>query len=585
VRLVQLGQVLRTVRHFTPRQAVAQVLHVLRGASASRVDPIPAPSRSVTTASVTFLPAPVHAHYDGVRGFELIHRSHRFRDQIDWNYEGEGPLWVFHLHQFDYLRAPSHSAATRRRLIEDWIEYCEDGPGWAPHPISLRTLSWGKLLLTPGALDLNEAQSKRLYASMALQAETLSRGLEIRLQANHLFSNLLGVVFAGLLFEGEHANRWLARESELRREIEIQIQQDGSHIEGSPMYHALLLENVLDLLNLARTCGARAPAPLIASLEGAAARMLSAHRVWTHPDGEIALLGDSAFEIAHPTAALEAYAASLGIEAKCPAHTGALADAGVWRLESRDLVVIATAAPPSPAYQPGHAHCDALSFELSLGTERVVTDTGVSEYIPGELREISRRTLSHATMQIDDSEQSEIWAPHRVGGRCRVGVDAATESRLDAHCTSWSRPGTRHHRSFQLSSGRLTIEDRIEGAPAPVTFALPLAPGLQAELRVRNRTGAGGGNGADAGEDHAPELASESWQLIVKLRDGRRMTVELPKGVTWSIESSAYFPRFGTQIERACLVGKADEFKAGTWRFSISRGNSRNSTRSRRGRR
>jgi uncharacterized heparinase superfamily protein len=34
-----------------------------------------------------------------------------------------------------------------------------------------------------------------------------------------------------------------------------------------------------------------------------------------------------------------------------------------------------------PSYQPGHAHCDALSFELCIGRERVVTDTGVTEYV------------------------------------------------------------------------------------------------------------------------------------------------------------------------------------------------------------
>lgn len=559
MRLAQFGQILRTVRHLRPHQLAAEVLHVLTGGKKPAKRPIAAPTRSVAAASVPFLPAPAHARFDGACGFELIHRAHHFRDKIDWNYEGQGALWSFHLHQFDYLRAPSHTGPARWQLIDDWIEHCVDGTGWAPHPISLRTLSWGKLLLTPGALALREDQATRMSASMAQQIETLSRGLEIRLQANHLFSNLLGVVFAGLLFEGERADAWLVLESDLRREIAIQIQADGSHIEGSPMYHALLLENVLDLLNLARATDVRAPAALIASLEDAARRMLGAHRVWTHPDAEIALLGDAAFGIAHPPELLEAYAGSLGIEAKCPTPAGALVDAGVYRMESRDFVLIATASPPSPAYQPGHAHCDALSFELSVGTERVVTDTGVSEYIPGILREISRRTVSHATLQIDDTEQSEIWAPHRIGGRSAVGIKLATESRLDAHCTSWSRPRTRHHRSFQLADGQLMIEDRIEGELVPLTFVLPLAPGLEPELgaisadRDRNGTGAG-----------------DRSELSLRLRDRRRLTIELPSGVNWAIERSSYFPRFGEHVERACLVGKADGFKAGTWRFSVS---------------
>ena len=131
-------------------------------------------------------------------------------------------------------------------LIDDWIEHCHEGGGWSPHPISLRILSWGKLLLTPGALSLDPGQAQRLNASLGQQAQALSERLETRLQGNHLFSNILSCVFAGLMFEGKQADSWLALESSLLREFDLQILEDGSHVERSPMYHALLLENVLD---------------------------------------------------------------------------------------------------------------------------------------------------------------------------------------------------------------------------------------------------------------------------------------------------------------------------------------------------
>lgn len=103
------------------------------------------------------------------------------------------------------------------------------------------------------------------------------------------------------------------------------------------------------------------------------------------------------------------------------------------------------------------------------------------------------------------------------------------------------------------------IEDRIEGELVPLTFVLPLAPGLEPELGAisanRDRDGTG---------------ASDRSELSLRLRDRRRLTIELPSGVNWAIERSSYFPRFGEHVERACLVGKADGFKAGTWRFSVS---------------
>ncbi len=560
MRPTHLSRTLRHVRHLRPAQITAQLRHLLvgEGRQSSRAPTLP--PRHVSAVAVRFPPAPAHAHYDGALGFELIHRSHRFRGEIDWNDLGNGPLWAFHLHQFDYARAPTLSAKSRWRLIDHWIENCDEGAGWAPHPISLRILSWGKLLLTPGALDLSPDQAARMHTSMAHQVETLAGALETRLQANHLFSNIASVVFAGLLFEGERADTWLALESRMRREIARQIQADGSHIEGSPMYHALLLENVLDLLNLSRAAGDRAPDSLIASLEDAASRMLGAHHVWTHPDGEIALLGDAAFDIAQPPRVLEAYAGLLGIDPVGPAREGVLEDAGIFRMQSGDLVLIATASPPTPAYQPGHAHCDALSFELSIGDERVVTDTGVTEYILGPLREISRETASHATLQIDGSEQSEIWAAHRVGGRCRVEVENIAPDRLDAYCVSWSRPRTRHHRSFQLAGGRLLIEDRIVGDPMPVRFALPLAPGLDPQLRATD---------SSTKAAATAEATPGPMTLELVLRSGRSVRVDLPVGVHWSIERRAYFPRFGETVERACLVGNSESFRFGTWRFSL----------------
>jgi uncharacterized heparinase superfamily protein len=556
------GRVLRTVRHIRPRQALAQLQYLVRGKAAPVTWDEPAPALAVTPGSVEpFLPAPDHARFDGHRRIALIGREVAFRDEIDWDFSGEGPLWAYHLHQFDYLRSPSLSPQARWALMHDWIEHCEGGVGWNPHPISLRILSWAKLLLTPGALSLSAANAEILRASMARQVETLARNPELRLQGNHLFSNLLTVVFAGLLFEGEWAEGWLRREAALRRELQEQILSDGSHVEGSPMYHGLLLENLLDLLNLMRALPEGVPVPLLRAVEDCAGRMLGAQRVWTHPDGEIALLSDSAHGIAHSPDRIEAYAASLGVEIREPASPGALGDAGVFRFENGELTVIATASAPTPRYQPGHAHCDALSFELSVGDVRVVTDTGVSEYIPGRLRDLSRATCSHATLELDGLEQSEIWAAHRVGGRAGVQVDRVEADRcLEASCSPWATPRARHRRVFLLGAAGRELRDSVEGENRSVRFALPLGPGLRVTLEKASGPGEGEGEG-EAGDCRA-------W---VDLPGGRRLRIELPRGVCWRVESRAYFPRFGTRVERSCLVGEAQQFREGRWLFELER--------------
>ncbi len=94
---------------------------------------------------------------------------------------------------------------------------------------------------------------------------------------------------------------------------------------------------------------------------------------------------------------------------------------GVIRSPESRSALIFDCGPLGPDYQPGHGHCDVLSYELSLHGQRVVVDTGVSTYEPGPERSYERSTAAHNTLRIDGEEQAEIWASFRVGRRPRVG--------------------------------------------------------------------------------------------------------------------------------------------------------------------
>ena len=129
----------------------------------------------------------------------------RFQGEIDWDFKGEGPLWAYHLHQFDWARCPEPSPQDRLGAMLDWVERHPRGIGWDAGPISLRTFSWIKLLTTPGALPDDPTSRAAICASLASQLATLERNLEIHLLANHYLWNLLALVLAGVAFEGEEA--------------------------------------------------------------------------------------------------------------------------------------------------------------------------------------------------------------------------------------------------------------------------------------------------------------------------------------------------------------------------------------------
>lgn len=545
----RIPTLMRSLRQLRFRQAIAQVRHLLVGLPAPRAAPGEPPRRAIDHPATPFLPPPAHVRWLGSGSIELLATPFELGERVDWETGTHGPLFAYHLHQHEYLRAPEASAADRVDRILDWIDRHPRGVGWDPHPISLRLLAWGKLLVSPGDLVLEEADRAGILASFADQAETLAHALEIRLQANHLLSNLISVVWAGLVLDGRTSEGWRSAVPRLVDELDDQVRPDGLHEERSPMYHALLLESLLDLLNLCVAAPERVPEELEPALRETTARMLGALDVLSHPDGRIALFGDSGFDIAAEPEALRDYARRLGVLPPAIAGSVQLPQSGYLRLRAGAFDLIASVAGPSPAHQPGHSHCDALAFELSVAGERLVGDTGCFEYRPGPRRDRARATASHATLQIDGAEQAELWAAHRVGARPRVDVTAwDAQGVAEASCRGWATPDTLHRRRFEVSEDGVSIIDRVEGPMRSLRNVLPLDPRWRVELE---------------GLSARAVLPVEGGESLCAL-------IELPDAFDWSLERGPYYPSFGREQERFVLVGVAGGGEEAVARLHIS---------------
>lgn len=346
----------------------------------------------------------------------------------------------------------------------NWIESNPRGlrPAWEPYPLSRRIVNWVKHI---------ECPSDRILTSLAQQADYLSHTVEHHLLGNHLFVNAKALVFAGIYLS---VDRWLRQGLEiLGHEVPEQILRDGGHFELSPMYHSLILEDLLDLVNLGR-----AYPGLLPDFSEPAARMLCWAKHMSHPDGDIAFFNDTAFGVAAPAGELCAYATRLGIK---PA-TQPLSDSGYIRLENDNTLVLFDAAPVGSTYQPGHAHADTLSFELSHRGRRIAVNSGTSTYEKSAERQRQRGTAAHNTVRIDGRDSSEVWGAFRVGARARV-VAVSTD-----HCT-WaeaSHDGYRpiiHRRRLELFSKRLAITDWIEGiGDHSLEIYFHMVPGIDARL-------------------------------------------------------------------------------------------------------
>ncbi|WP_413889037.1 heparinase II/III family protein [Candidatus Aalborgicola defluviihabitans] len=158
--------------------------------------------------------------------------------------------------------------------------------------------------------------------SLVLQARWLHKRLEWHLLGNHLFANAKALVFAGLFFEGPEAQQWLTTGLRIiARELPEQVLSDGGNFERSPMYHAIFLEDLLDLVNAANVWTGQVDAALAESWRNVAGSMLVWLQGMAHPDGKIALFNDAAFGVAPTTQELTAYARRLALSAN-PADEG-----------------------------------------------------------------------------------------------------------------------------------------------------------------------------------------------------------------------------------------------------------------------
>jgi uncharacterized heparinase superfamily protein len=470
--------------------------------------------------------------------FCFLNESHELSFPKDWNNLQREKLWLYNLHYFDVLNAhgSTEQGDWHRSLMTSWIK---DNPpgygnGWEPYPLSLRIVNWIKWGLAGNHLE------EMWVESLAVQVRYLAKRLEWHLLGNHLFANTKALVFAGIFFEGKEANGWLAKGLKiLDREIDEQILADGGHFERSPMYHSIIFEDLLDLLNLFAAYPDALPVRW-QSFPGRVQVAVVKMRDWltrmTHPDGRIALFNDAAFDIAPSPTELQAYAVRLGLE-EGHLHqkiVTQMAESGYVRCEQGDTMLIVDVGEIGPDYLPGHAHADTLGFEMSLYGWRVFVDSGTSCYGSSVERLRQRSTGAHNTVEIDGQDSSEVWGGFRVARRARPKsirvIEEDSQILICAAHDGYSRlPGRPlHYREWCLTTGSLTVRDTIEGIFNKAVARYHVHPNVTIEVN----------DGGSEGYFSLPE----NFRLVWRINGGRAKVI-----------ASTYHPQFGTSLPNQCL--------------------------------
>lgn len=357
--------------------------------------------------------------------FTFLNRRVNLGRPINWFPAQEDQLWLYNLHYFDYVRTLGFEYVQGgrrdaydlfRRLVCDWMQRVPLGTAiaWDPYPTSLRLSNWFKAytLFAP-ELERDRSFADEFRRSLYVQAAFLEKHLEYDLLNNHLLENGRALWLAGEFFADRNARRWQKNgRAILWRGLEENFLTDGGHDERSPMYHQIMLDLYQDMANVYEAQGTIVPVALYDKIQG----MREWLAAMVHPDGKIALLNDSAFGVAPEPAD------SIGVPITPPEGLHVLPDSGyfTFRDSQRQNYLVFDCGPLGPEHHPGHGHCDALSYELTVGGQRIIVDSGVETY-HGDLdwRTFYRSTRAHNTIVVDHQEQSEIWHRFRVARRAR----------------------------------------------------------------------------------------------------------------------------------------------------------------------
>jgi uncharacterized heparinase superfamily protein len=511
---MKLSLLFHTVRYLKPIQIWGRLLHSLPRLPLGKVEcPAVNPDFKII--------AEINKHSSTSDGkiFTFLSESAELSAH-GWNDAKLSMLWRYNLHYFDFLNQQNPlDKNIAKSLIHQWIKENPLGSkcGWDPYPTSLRIINWVKWLTK------YQENDSIIVGSLWTQLLWLSQRPEYHLLGNHLFINAKAMIIGSQFFTGQHAEQMYKKGVAIvEQELDEQFLPDGAQFELSPMYHALAMEDLLEVYNVLNPAGYTSLKEQIKVKIQKGLQWLSA---MTYNNGEYTHFNDTAQGIAPSLDQLKNLAGASNISVDLNLHAlNYFKDAGYVVYAANVMKLIADVAKVGPDYLPGHAHADTLSFELAFGLNRVVVNHGVTCYGTSEQRQFERGTSAHSTVTINNENSSKVWSGFRVARRAypfNVSVvDENGNVKIDASHNGYHRlkGSPTHTRSWLINEDAVTVIDQIQGEYQSAVVKYLLHP----EVKV---------------------VEQQDKLVIFELKDKKRVSFEADQPI--NIVSSTYSQGFG----------------------------------------
>lgn len=403
---------------------------------------------------------PIDWQFEPISGkcIPLVHWSKL--DYLDAEVAGDKKIiWELNRHQYFATLGQAYLLTGDERYTQIFVNHLEAwmdanppklGVNWASSlEVAFRSMSWlWALHFFKSSSSFRRETFTRALKFLYLSARHLESYLSTYFSPNtHLTGEALGLFFLGtLLPEFKEAKRWQDLGSRiLIQQLPVHVRNDGVYFEQSSYYHRYTTDFYIHFVLLSRANNYALPSQVEESL----IRLLDHLMYITRPDGTTPLFGDddggrlamldvraandfratlavgsvlfnrgdykfvagdAAEELLWLTGAggLDRFDA---IQPTQPSETSkAFDDGGYFVMRdgwARDSNYLLFDCGPHGSLSYGHAHADALSFDLAANGCTTLVDPGTYTYTGSkELRDWFRSSHAHNTVTVDDESSS-----------------------------------------------------------------------------------------------------------------------------------------------------------------------------------
>lgn len=411
-----------------------------------------------------------------------------------WRAWFHGHGWLKHLTAMAGGERGGEAPFFAREWLSAWMDAHShyDPIAWAPEVTAERVVNWVRAwdFLVRGDAAAGPFE-KMLRRTIGRDVRHIAKTPPPAGAGYARLHTLKGQTFAALALKGRERSRDKALRL-LEAEVDLQVLPDGGHVERNPERLALVLQDLLELRALCAAVLGQVP-PFLQNAIDRATPML---RQLRHPDGTLALFNGGR---EGDPARIDQLLVQTESGSKAP---GRAPYAGFQHLSAGNLHVIMDCGRPGG---PGKMHhAGTLSFELSVGPQRLIVNCGARLGESDPWRTALAATAAHSTLTVNDTSS----AAFAIDGALHRGPDHVTCQRTDSedgvlveasHDGYLNAFGLTHHRALYVGPGGNDIrgEDRLTGTGGeyftirfhlhPAVKASALADGSGALLRFGTR--------------------------------------------------------------------------------------------------